>query len=248
MPGQNGIERFGKKICRYWRLNVKTSKVIWRKFASLPGAVVGDTVGIASEQAIRGVLNVIAKYHPAKILELGAGIGTLTYTALSAVTHSSIDREAFRFFTIENNEFCLSQLAGNLEKYKGLYTVCRSTEELPQGMKFDFIIVDGGGDLDGDMGVMNFENRLEAKGVILVEGTRAFQRELIKRWYGSRKFVTVKLPSLSPMIVDPVSGIQAHNKAFHLFVFEPTWLQSYSLRIQSAFLSALSKAMHRFAK
>lgn len=227
---------------------MKKSMAIWRKYVLLPGAIVGDSVGIASEQAISGVLNCINKFRPLRILELGAGIGTLTYTALNAVVRQQIHKQkGYAFFTIENNDFCLQQLRVNIKDFDGLYAVLSSTKDLPQDLLFDLIIVDGGGDLDGDMGIMFFGDRLAQKGVIFVEGTRKFQRDLIESWYGARKHVHVKMPAFKTHLSDNTNKMRAHNKAYHLYRFEPSWLDVLELRLRSSFTSIAVKILRRLA-
>jgi len=66
---------------------MKESQEIWRKFVSLPGAVVDGNVGIASECSIRGIIEVIAHKKPNCILELGSGIGTMPYAVLKTCGH-----------------------------------------------------------------------------------------------------------------------------------------------------------------
>src|SRR5919108_5250032 len=111
MLGPSGIGHlgvFGVSVKTASSRIMKKSMAIWQKYILLPGAIVGDSVGIASEQAISGVLDCINKFRPLRILELGAGIGTLTYTALNAVVLQQIHKQkGYAFFTIENNDFCL---------------------------------------------------------------------------------------------------------------------------------------------
>jgi len=227
---------------------MQVSEEIWQTFISKPGAFVGDVVGISSEQAIGGVITTICKYNPLKILELGAGIGTLTYTVLKTVTSLNNHRNnEYAFFTVENNEFCLNQLTINLFGFDGMYTVIPSTEALPIGILFDFIIVDGGGDLDGDMGIIPFGNMLAQNGIILVEGGRAFQRDCIKEWYGARQYVYVKMPAWKQTIVANSSGKTASNKPYHLFVFEPAWFNKLTLKIRSFILNRILRIRRRLA-
>jgi hypothetical protein len=226
---------------------MEESRDIWQKFIALPGAFVGETAGIASEQAIGGVIKVISKHKPKKILELGAGIGTLTYTALSIIASQNIYKDnGFGFFTIENNKFCLNQLPVNLKDFDNLYTVLPSTEVLPPGILFDFIIVDGGGDLDGDMGAMFFGNMLAQNGIILVEGGRAFQRNLIQEWYGARRHVSTRVPALHQTITTKNSGKKADNKPYYLYIFEPAMMNKFTLQAQGIFLNGITKIRRSF--
>lgn len=212
---------------------MRESERIWQRFAALPGAAVDGVAGIASEHAIGGLLALVRGRRPTRILELGAGIGTLTFTILEAVTELGIDRRpGYAFYTIENNEFCLGQLAGNLGGFAGRYRILRSTDELPK-LRFDLIVVDGGGDLGNDMGVMSFDDRLARGGAILVEGGRSFQRQLIERWYGHRSFVYGKFTASNPTLSARRVELEAKNKPYHLFVFEPGAFEGTMLRCKS---------------
>lgn len=225
---------------------MKTAEEIWQKFIALPGAVVGDLVGIASQQAIGGLISAIRRYRPRKILELGAGIGTLTYTVLETLSSPGYFQEGdSAFFTVENNEFCLNQLSTNLARFEKRYTIIPSTSAVPPGIQFDLVIVDGGGDLRGDMGVMDFGDMLAEKGVILIEGNRLFQRNCIQDWYGHRDYLYVKMPALNPKLVAKSSGKVGENKPYHLFIFEPELPERLRLQVQSLFCVGINKITRR---
>jgi hypothetical protein len=222
---------------------MRTSEYIWQKFVSLPGAVVDNQVGIASEHAIGGVIQVIRKYLPRRILELGAGIGTLTYTVLETLkSFKYFSNGDYVFFTVENNEFCLQQLSSNLAGFNGLFKVISSTNIIPRELQFDLIIVDGGGELDGDMGVMNFRSMMAHKGVILIEGNRSFQSKLILDWYGNREHLYAKVRAARPQIKVKSGSLIVTNKPYQTFVFEPEWQDKVFWQLQSL----LSNVMNRF--
>lgn len=224
---------------------MKESETVWQKFASLPGAAINNMIGIASEHAIGGLIDVMLKYQPVRILEIGAGIGTLTYTILQSVEKLNIHKNPnYRFYTVENNEFCLTQLESNLKTFQGLYSVVLSTDKIPE-MEFDLIVIDGGGDLGNDMGVMNFNNRMAKKGVILVEGARAFQRNLIGKWYQDRDFVYGRFASFNRKLVSQKTGKITKNKSFHLFVFEPAPFERFMIRFKAVINTLAFKVMRR---
>jgi|GEM_PF-7089596 len=221
---------------------------IWEKFVELPGASVDGRVGIASEHAIHGVLSVIKRKKPKKILELGAGIGTLTYAILNSTNAKGIQKdENYVFYTIENNEYCLNQLTINLQDYKGLFTVLSSTNELPEDILFDFIVVDGGGDLGNDMGVMPFGNMLAPKGIILVEGGRAFQRKKILEWYANRAVIQVKSMATNIVTVSRISSTKIVNKPYHIFIFEPNLLDKVFIQYKKYLQNNLVKIIKRLS-
>ena len=200
---------------------------IWNHFVACPGATVDGKVAIASRHAIGGLIRVIEWRRPEKILELGAGIGTLTFTILATATRLELHRRpGFCFYTIEDHPLCLEQLARNLSRFAGLYRIVGSTEELRDAaVGFDLIVVDGGGDVPGDIKVMDFSNMLAPRGVILVEGYRLFQRKLIAQWYGDRKPIYLKSEPLRRQLHSAATSEPAENKPYHLFVFEPAGVQ-----------------------
>ena len=212
---------------------METASDIWQKFAALPGAAVDGRVGIASEYAISGLINAIRHYRPIRILEFGSGIGTLTYTVLRAAADQGLNQQpGFTFYTVENNPFCLEQLASNLHDFDADgYHLVAAPDVIPAEMKFDLIIVDGGGDVGNDMGIMAFDNRLNPGGVIFIEGFRRFQRGLIQQWYGSRPHAELSLYPARVSIHSAVNGLVAKNKSYHLFVFEPSAVESLRLRL-----------------
>lgn len=210
---------------------MRTSKDIWQRFVVLPGSTVDGQVGIASEQAIKGLIKAIRRYRPITILELGAGIGTLTFTILETVSELNVhEQSGFVFWTIENNEFCLEELARNLKDYEGMFQVADSPQAVrDKNICFDLIVVDGGGDMPNDMGPMDFSGMLAEGGAVLVEGYPLFQRQSIERWYGKRPNVSISMAALRQTIRDKHTKRIAKNKSYHLFVFEPTLLDRLRL-------------------
>lgn len=109
------------------------------------------------------------------ILEFGAGIGTLTYSALA-------NSDAF-VEIYEDNEFCIERLSENLDGYEGRYALITSYGFMPRRKKYDLIIVDGG--MGGDDGgttnwIQNmFSDRLEPT-LVYFEGARLFQRKQVR--------------------------------------------------------------------
>ena len=221
------------------------SQDIWRRFADRPGATLDGIVGIASEHAIGGLLEVIRRHRPRRVLELGAGIGTLTYTILAAA--DELDFSEFHLSTVETESFCLKQLPLNLTDFAGRYQLLASLDEPKQKAEcFDLIVIDGGGDLPNDLGVLDFSGLLAANGGILVDGGRRYQRELIERWYADRDFVYLKSRCLGGDLV--IDGIRSKNKPYHLFVFEPSRGERLRLGWRSASNRVLFKIQQRLSR
>jgi predicted O-methyltransferase YrrM len=228
---------------------METASQIWQRFAALPGAAMNNNIGIASEHAIGGLIDVIHRYHPLRILEFGSGIGTLTYTVLHTTAAQGLNAvPGFTFYTVENNEFCLEQLGINLQNFDASqYTLVHAPDDIPAELKFDLIIVDGGGDVGNDMGVMEFGNRLNPGGVIFIEGFRRFQRGLVQQWYGSRPHAEISLYPARMSVQSTATGLVAKNKSYHLFVFEPSAPENLRLWLVRLWNSTFTRLARRLA-
>lgn len=112
------------------------------------------------------------KENPQKILELGAGIGTISYTLLK-YSDSFIDM-------YEENDFCKDKLKENLSEFKGRYHIIPSYKMLPPKEHYDLIVVDGGGSKKGDTGytkaIYLFIRHIRSLKVIYFEGSRKLQQ------------------------------------------------------------------------
>lgn len=223
------------------------SEAHWQRFAQLPGAAVDGAVGIASEHAIDGLMQLVRQRRPRRILELGGGIGTLTAAILDTLRDLPGEARHAELVTAENNDYCRAQLTANLASHEGRYRLVKSVEEVRdsagQSELFDLIVVDGGGDLPNDMGVMDFSGLLAPRGAILVEGARLFQRDRIQEWYGHRPFVYAKSRARH-LRLRSEAGLEAKNKPYHLFVFEPQPLEALRLRA-GAFANRAGAALRR---
>lgn len=209
------------------------SMEIWKRFLRLPGARCGSVIGIASERAIATLIALVQQRRPKRILELGAGIGTLTTTILEAAREAGLSGQpGFRFYTIESHPFCLEQLNNNLKAFGGGYRLVQSINAVPRDCLFDLIVVDGGGDLPNDLGVIDFSSRLAQHGVILLEGGRGFQRKEILEWYGQRPHVVAKVSPARRAIDVGVGVAAAKQKPYRLFVFEPSLGERLGLTVR----------------
>ncbi len=206
---------------------------IWKRFVRLPGGCYGANIGIASERAIAALIELVQKRRPSRILELGSGIGTLTSTILETARVTGLSgKPGFGFYTLETQPFCLEQLQTNLKGFEGDYKLVREIHELPQDLLFDLIVVDGGGDLPNDLGVIDFSGRLAQHGVILLEGGRGYQRNKILEWYGRRSNVIAKITPSQGILDSGIQGVVARQKPFRLFMFEPSFRERLSLKFQ----------------
>ena len=83
--------------------------------------------------------------------------------------------------------------------------------------------MDGGGDLGNDLGVQDVSGILSPGAVVLVEGGRSFQRDLLKQWYGHRPRLEFKSEALRLWLQSEENPeVSCKNKPYHLLVFEPS--------------------------
>lgn len=138
----------------------------YRKFSKAEGSQF-----IASEYALKKILEYLQNYKPKTILEIGIGIGTITDSVLKAFHNN------YRpvLFGTENNKFCLSKLPENLgEQYNSL-NIFPSIKNLPSDSRFDLIIIDG---KESNLNLIkDFAND---HCVVIVEGDRKDQTEIFR--------------------------------------------------------------------
>jgi protein-L-isoaspartate O-methyltransferase len=199
-----------------------TARGIHDRFKDLSGSEY-----IASEDAVAGLIRILRRYKPRRILELGSGIGTLTF-AITAVMDEARGRD-YRLVMIENNDFCRSQLVVNLAGKIARGTLIRDVDEISGG-EFDLIVVDGGSDTD--VGYMTF---LSSRGMIFVEGDREPQRTLIEASrpsYVRSLYRSMQMDrSAAHHARSTGDGASRWGGGYWVYQFQPTWLErvSYSL-------------------
>jgi hypothetical protein len=95
---------------------------------------------MACEQALIYLSACLRIFKPMSILEIGAGIGTMTDAILSHPYHPNL------LYTIEHNEFCLEQLALNLSHHpRNKYNVLTTKTDITNlSLDLDLIVGDGG--------------------------------------------------------------------------------------------------------
>src|SRR3989338_2078319 len=91
---------------------------------------------IAGITTMRAVVDFCKKNNPRTILELGGGIGTISYAVLSNCD-ATVD-------IYEHNDFCIAALNENLKDYKERFSIIPDYLMLPPKREYDLIIIDGG--------------------------------------------------------------------------------------------------------
>lgn len=138
---------------------------IYTRFSFLSGS---DE--IASSVSISTVIDLCKKVKPQAILELGAGIGTLTYT-MKHYSDATID-------SYEDNPFCLVEIRKNVPDAN----VISDYRILPPKNSYDLVVVDGGaGDNSGGYlkGTQVLFTYLDNVRAVYIDGQRLGQRSQI---------------------------------------------------------------------
>ena len=147
---------------------------------------------IAKPTTIEILLDICREQQPKKILELGGGIGTISYLLLSNST-AQVD-------IYEDNDFCFNKLEERIFPFGDVrFKVIKNYHEMPPAKEYDLVIVDGGSgkgrgkDFDGGymMAVSDILKCIDPVKTIYVEGYRHIQRWLIFKVL--RKKYTYKL-------------------------------------------------------
>jgi hypothetical protein len=176
---------------------------IHREYSVKPGSQ-----HIASLHACRGLEQLIGRYPPKRVLELGAGIGTLTDLMLQILPADTV------LVTLEDHSYCLEQMRANVGSPLLRATLVSNYDEIGP-TDFDLVVVDGG---RADASVMPF---VAPKGLVFVEGFRAEQRKFLED--GSRAYAAMNVRAM-----DRGGSLHGPNRwggAYWVYRFEPTLIE-----------------------
>ena len=142
-----------------------TPKLIHAYFKAKPGS--GQ---IASEFAIRCVMKAVKRKQPLRILEVGAGIGTLTVALFNACLF--VDDHVPEIFYVEDDPTCLEALKRNVPPtwYRMLRRFDITDGVDPCIEPFDLVIIDG----EDPANVVPY--CCGRRALVVVEGNRRGQR------------------------------------------------------------------------
>ena len=179
-------------------MNVKkATKEYYKYFSELDG-----NDHIASVFAIEIILKLTSVYKPKSILELGLGIGSVSYSIIDFLTNNNIK---FSYYGTENNAFCLQELPKNLKKKFKKIKLHNEFKDFQSDLIFDFIIIDG-----SDDSLQEIKDFVSKRAVIFVEGYRIEQVKFIRSIFPKSIFTSVisdfKNPELGPFDSDKWSG------------------------------------------
>jgi len=136
---------------------------------------------IASLFAIKKIIDVVRFNQPKNILEIGLGIGSISY---SIIEFSKNEKNTINYYGTENNKFCLNQLPKNLEDNYEKIKLFSDLEKIPKNIQFDFIIIDG-----ADESLEDIKNLMTENAVIFIEGDRSIQLSKVKDLFPNHLFV-----------------------------------------------------------
>ena len=175
----------------------KATKEYYEYFSKLDG-----NDHIAGVFAIETILKLISIYKPKNILELGLGIGSVSYSVIDFLTKKNIK---FNYYGTENNAFCLKELPKNLKEKFNIIKLYNEFKDLQSNLVFDFIIIDG-----SDDSLQKIKNFVSKRAVIFVEGYRIEQVNFIRSIFPKSIFTSVisdfKNPEFGPFDSGKWSG------------------------------------------
>lgn len=178
--------------------NRKLATTYYKRFSKIPG-----NQHIANLYAIEKILDILYIHKPKRILEVGLGIGSISYSILNYYDERNM---LVDYYGTENNTFCINSLSNNLKKYHSKLNIYNSLENINKSGYFDLIIIDG-----SDKSLINISKLISKKGIIFIEGDRKDQQNKITELFSSRsKLVhtisSYKEPAYGPFITGNWSG------------------------------------------
>jgi hypothetical protein len=182
-------------------MRVKNSAIqTYKYFSGLEG-----NQHIASEFALKKIIKIIDHYKIKNILELGLGIGSISYCILD---FSKGINTKINYIGTESNEFCLEVLPKYLNDHFDKMQIFDDLNNVISKEKFDLVIIDG-----KDENLFKIKNMISNSGIIIIEGDRIPQLELVRNSFPNSLFTRLisnyKNPEYGPFLSsDWCGGIQ----------------------------------------
>lgn len=136
---------------------------------------------IVSEFALFQILNLIKSYRIKHILEVGVGIGTISGSILK---YARLENFPVNVSGTEANSFCVNQIPLNLKQDYNRLKLFRNLKNIPNDEQYELIIIDG-----VEENIRAITKLLKPRGIIVVEGDRAPQVNLIRKIFPQSKYV-----------------------------------------------------------
>lgn len=207
----------------------RLARAVHRRFRGRPGSE-----HIATESAVRGLVRALRRARPRRVLELGAGIGTLTEAAIRVLERLH-GPDGYTLVATESDPFCLEQLDRNLADRRGCLRVVADPGALPADAgPFDFVIADGGEQDDP----RPFRD-LARGATVFIEGDRRPQAATLEAAIAGRPFARADVRILRRRTL--ADGRRVWDGGYRLYRLEPTprW------RLRLAALDLRTKVVHR---
>jgi hypothetical protein len=138
---------------------------------------------IASEFALSFINKLIGKFQIKSVLELGLGIGSICYSIHDFSKKNAIE---MRYTGTESNPFCLGVLPVYLKDYFNALEVYSNLDQIPNDKNFDLVIIDG-----QEENLNKVKTLIAKHGVIVIEGDRLPQLEIIRKTFHKANYVRV---------------------------------------------------------
>nr|WP_315217597.1 hypothetical protein [uncultured Flavobacterium sp.] len=156
--------------------NQKIAADTYKYFSSLDG-----NQHIASEYALKKIIDIIEKYKICDVIELGVGIGSISFSVLE---YAKVKNRKINYSGTESNEFCLGVLPHYLNSYFEQIKIFKNLDTIVSSKKFELIIIDG-----KEENLFKVKDLISKKGIIIIEGDRKPQLELVQSVFPRHKYV-----------------------------------------------------------
>jgi phospholipid N-methyltransferase len=158
--------------------NQKIALETYKYFSNLEG-----NMHIASEFALKKIIDVIDNYKIKSVLELGLGIGSISFCVLEFAKRKT---QNINYTGTEANDFCLKVLPKYLNFHFDKIQIFNNLNSVSLSKKFDLIIIDG-----KEENLFKVKDMISEKGIIIIEGDRVPQLEVVKSIFSKHKYVRV---------------------------------------------------------
>jgi hypothetical protein len=136
---------------------------------------------IASEFALKKIIDIIENYKIKNILELGLGIGSISFCVFE---FAKVNNKQINYIGTESNEFCLEVLPKYLKYKFDEIQIFNNLDSVISAKKFDLIIIDG-----KEENLLKVKEMISKRGIIIIEGDRKPQLELMKNIFSDHLYV-----------------------------------------------------------
>ncbi|MFO1091024.1 MAG: hypothetical protein U1E46_15730 [Hyphomicrobiales bacterium] len=153
---------------------------------------------IASRYSLAQLAQIVSDRKPARVLEIGAGIGTVTHLLLSHPQFIT------KLVSVEDNAFCRSELAKNITFADWRrWSVVRSATQIDPAERFDLIV------FDGFQYAEDILDRLSPGVTCFVDGNRASTRRALEQGALARGLAV----DMQPFCSGPRVRMRKHDNA-----------------------------------